>query len=738
MICRFLRNIIISVTVAAGLTACVQEGGISANPALDTNKGGINGHKTAYSHSSYHSYGRSNSSAAGVVLNTSIADPPASYEQMAGTGGSIWDRLRADFQLPNAANRPEVQAQINWLAHNQGYLDRTIRRAAPYMYLIFQETQSRNLPAELVLLPIMESAYNPFIRSSRGAVGLWQLMSGTANGFGVKQDFWYDGRRDVYASTNAALDYLTYLQSYFGGDWLLAIAAYDAGEGRLQSAVHHNAERGLSTDFWSLSLPAETQAYVPRLLALAAIIQNPGKYNLTLPPITDQPYLQQVDLGAPINLSQAAEMAGMSLAELKALNPGYSRTSTGPNGPYRLLLPIDRIPMFKERLASMPALTKTTWGRYKVQHGDTLSSIADHFDTSVAQLRSANHLKGNHVPVGRVIMIPVGTEQVTPHIYDLATGQKTPLTADNVVDQAANVAASQTPEVSNVSTATTSTAAPSAGIATQQTSAVATTQQSTTANNTATAGNDEATDTAAAAAAAEQRAAEVSAKTYHTIKRGETLSMIARHYGVTVSDIQRWNNLKANKVLKLGTRLIIYRASDETATATHKDDSSNRKQASAVTTRAVNSFNTYTVRSGDTLLKIARERGISAEALQKLNHLKSSALREGQVLKVPAAETAATVDADDKNTKITATANKSKMRVAHRSESAASKTERTINNETHKTEPKIVRYTVHAGDNLIKIANRYDVKVASLLKWNHLAENSVVKPGQKLVIYTEG
>lgn len=682
MICRLLKNIIIAVMVTVGLTACIQDGGMSSDPALGASGSAINGGKFGYSHTNYHDNNGRNSSS-GVILNPSIIEPPASYSQLMGTGGSLWDRLRTNFQLPPATNRPQVQAQINWYMHNQNYLDHIIRRAAPYMYLIFQETQSRNLPAELVLLPIMESAYNPFIRSSRGAVGLWQLMSGTASGFGVKQDFWYDGRRDVYASTNAALDYLTYLQSYFGGDWLLAIAAYDAGEGRLQSAVHHNAERGLSTDFWSLSLPVETQAYVPRLLALAAIIQNPGKYNIALPPITDQPYLQQVDLGAPINLTQAADMAGMSLAELKALNPGYSRTSTGPNGPYRLLLPIDRIPMFKERLAAMPALTKTTWGRYKIQRGDTLNSIADRFDSSVAELRNVNHLKGNHVPVGRVIMIPMGREQVTPHIYDLATGQKTPLTAENVVDQAANVAASQAPVTTAVTENTTAVAA-------------ATTP---TSNNTVaqSAVSDETIDEAATTTAEQSTTTRNSeTKLYHVIKHGETLSTIARHYDVTVNDLTRWNKLKSGKVLKPGSRLIIYRAAAGNNESAQEEHSALHRSAPAESANN-SALNSYTVRSGDTLMKIAREQGVSIEELKRINRLKSNALRNGQMLRVPHA----------------------------------------ADNELH-SEAKVIRYTVHAGDNLIKIANHYNVKVASLRKWNHLAEGAVVKPGQKLVIYTEG
>ncbi len=235
----------------------------------------------------------------------------------------LWDDLRSGFELQHYENSPQVQAQIVWFMHNQGYLNRTTLRAAPYMYYIYQQVKERHLPAELVLLPVLESAYNPFASSNRGAAGLWQLERGTASAFGVKQDWWYDGRRDVLASTNAALDYLTYLQNFFGSNWYLALAAYDSGEGTVQEAMRRNIRSGYNTDFWSLSLPMETQSYVPRLLALAAIIENPQKYSIYLPSISDAPYLGQVDIGGQIDLNKAASLAGISLSELIQLNPGY-------------------------------------------------------------------------------------------------------------------------------------------------------------------------------------------------------------------------------------------------------------------------------------------------------------------------------------------------------------------------------------------------------------------------------
>ena len=662
MICRLLRNIILTVSLAVGLTACTQ--GFFLNPANSVTAPNASANGTDKSRMT-RSFNRRGAGATNQNPDGG-ANPLLTLGPTIETG-NLWDSLRANFRLPTATNRPEVQAQINWLMRNQGYLDRTVRRAAPYMHLIFMESQSRNLPAELVLLPIMESAYNPFIRSNRGAVGLWQLMSATASSYGVKQDFWYDGRRDVYASTNAALDYLTYLQSYFGGDWLLAIAAYDAGEGRLQNAVRRNAAQGKSTLFWDLSLPLETRAYVPRLLALAAVIENPSKYHITLPVINDQPYLQQVDLGAPINLSQAAQMAGLSLLELKQLNPGYSRSTTSPNGPYRLLLPIDRIPLFKQRLAASPSLTKITWGRYKIQRGDTLASIADRYNTTVSELRQVNHLKGHATPIGKVIMIPTGSQTVTPEFEDLATGQKTKLTMDNVVDQAATTAENNAPTATAAATtasastsnvvANMSSQTPIAQVATVTAAPIEATQAAAVDDQVDT--DDDDTDTTPAYTP-------VSAQTKQTyiVKHGDTLASIARRFGVKVSDIQRWNKLKANVPLKLGAKLIIY-----SKTAPTRD-----------------------VSSPHHIQKATNNTGLT----------KATSNKPAPVIKV---------------------ASSTKAVVATKPASQSSS--------------KVVRYVVKPGDTLNKIANHYNVKVASLQKWNNLASNSVVKPGQKLVIYTQ-
>jgi len=266
---------------------------------------------------------------------------------------TLWGPIQAHLQLTATDEKqPAVQEQIHWFAKNPAYLNDAVSRAVPYIHYVYTQVVKRNLPAELVLLPIIESAYNPSAtNASSGAAGLWQLMSSTARGYGVHQDRAFDGRHDLYSSTNAALNYLTYLKSFFGGDWLLAIAAYDTGEGNVQNAIRHNAQHDRNTHFWALPLVLETRCYIPRLLALAAIVRNPEKYGITLPAISAKPYLAVVDVGSKkMSLRYVAKLAGVNLAKLKQLNPGIKNISA-PLTQSQFALPIDRVALYQKQLA---------------------------------------------------------------------------------------------------------------------------------------------------------------------------------------------------------------------------------------------------------------------------------------------------------------------------------------------------------------------------------------------------
>ena len=229
---------------------------------------------------------------------------------------SIWPRVRAGFQLSSDVNQPSLQKHVSWFARHPEYIQRVMSRADPFLYYILEEAEKRNLPTELVLLPIVESAYQPFAYSHGRAAGIWQFIPSTGKLYGLKQNWWYDGRRDIYASTQAALNYLENLNKLFKGDWMLALAAYNSGSGTVQRAVKRNRKLKRATDFWHLKLPKETRAYVPKLLALKEIITNPEKYSVSLRCISDAPGFKQVKTTAQIDLALAAELAEIDLETL--------------------------------------------------------------------------------------------------------------------------------------------------------------------------------------------------------------------------------------------------------------------------------------------------------------------------------------------------------------------------------------------------------------------------------------
>jgi membrane-bound lytic murein transglycosylase D len=347
----------------------------------------------------------------------------------------LWDELRHEFVLPHYESNPLVQEQIQWFMSHQDFLQSSASRAIPYLYYIMQQVHKRHLPAEVALLPIFESAYDPYAYSTAGAAGIWQMMPGTASGYGIKQNWWYDGRRDVIVSTKAALNHLSYLANFFQSNWLLAIAAYDTGQGNVLSAINKNIRDGYSTSYWYLPLAHETRIYVPRLLALATIIAHPEKYPVYFPPVRNAPYLAQVDVGTQIDLKQAATLAGMSLHKLMQLNPGYNRMITDPNGPYKLVVPIENVEQFTENMALQPTYQRTIhWQHYKVRAGDTLLALAKRFRSSAASLKKLNRLTGNHLRPGTNLVLPRYIAVTTQVVQrpTIATGYQNTVVADSI------------------------------------------------------------------------------------------------------------------------------------------------------------------------------------------------------------------------------------------------------------------------------------------------------------------
>lgn len=338
----------------------------------------------------------------GVIVLVFLCGYGMSY---ATPTGNAWDVLRQQFRLNHDVTQPEVQQQLHWLTAHPSYLHK-LAQSEPYLYHILTEVKKRNLPGEIVLIPMIESAYDPFAYSGVGAAGLWQLMPGTGTDLGLKQDWWADARRSIRPSTDAALSYLLYLNRFFHGNWILAFAAYDYGEGNMARIIKQSQQRGQSVNFWTLAVPRETKAYVPRLLALAEIIQHPDRYHVQLPPIPWVPYFEEVNIGSQIDLNHAAKLAGITYQTLLKLNPGYNHWATAPYRPYKLLIPADRVQTFSRNLANLPEDQRVSWTRHQVSAGDNLTIIAQRYHTTVNLIKELNQLKSNAVKKGAIVLIP--------------------------------------------------------------------------------------------------------------------------------------------------------------------------------------------------------------------------------------------------------------------------------------------------------------------------------------------
>ncbi len=329
---------------------------------------------------------------------------------------TLWSRIRQGFLLdPALIDNPRIDQQRLAFLNQTRYFEVSGERAQRYLHYVVEQLETRELPQELALLPFVESSYNPMAYSSAHAAGLWQFIPSTGRQFSLRQDWWYDGRRDVVASTQAAMDYLTQLNERFDGDWLLALAAYNCGEGCVGRAIQRNQALNLPTDYWNLQLPRETMNYVPKLLALAQIIDSPTQHGAALPELPDEPYFAEITIEHQLELSKAAELADISTDELLRLNPAFKQRITAPQGTYQMLVPVDRAEQFSAALAALPEDQRVNYQRYQVRSGDTLSQIARRYQVSVGALREVNSINGNLIRVGQTLMLPrLGDSEPAP------------------------------------------------------------------------------------------------------------------------------------------------------------------------------------------------------------------------------------------------------------------------------------------------------------------------------------
>lgn len=337
--------------------------------------------------------------------NIIVETPQSELPKAIKSTNDLWQYIAQNLNTL-AIDKQQIQSQIDWYAKHPNYMKRISQRAKFFLYYIVQELEANNMPLELALLPIVESSFDPFAYSHGSAAGMWQFIPGTGKRFGMQQTWWYDGRRDIIASTQGAIDYLQYLHTFFDGNWEHALAAYNSGEGRVRNAIRKNKRSGKATDFWSLKLPKETQGYVPKLMALVVLLREAETYQMVWPHIPNQPMIDVVEIDGQVDLAKAAELAGLSVNELHALNPGFNRWATDPKGPHRLVLPIDRTEQFTREFAALSESDKVQWVRHKVQPGESLGVLAQKYATTVHVIKDINSLKSNVIIAGKHLLVP--------------------------------------------------------------------------------------------------------------------------------------------------------------------------------------------------------------------------------------------------------------------------------------------------------------------------------------------
>ncbi len=447
---------------------------------------------------------------------------------------SVWEHMRAGYGLPETSNSA-VDAQIRFYTRNKNYFYKVTQQSEPYLHYVVSEMHAHKMPLELALLPFIESSYNPTAASASN-MGMWQFGAATGRNFGLKQNRWYDGRKDVVASTDAAIRLLKKLYADFDNDWLLAVAAYNAGEGTIQQAINKNRRAGKPTDFWSLPLNKITQGYIPQLLALSKIVANPNIFDFKLYPIPDVPYFVKVNIDSQINLADAAQNSAIDASLLKKLNAGFHGWLTDPTEPRNVLVPVDSAANFRLQLDSLPKIANTKWQEHVVKKGDNIDTIAKKYSASAEKIKTINNLKSNNLTLGQRLQIPLSA---------------------------------------NANTATASQA---------ETNTVDATAASETAKNN-----------------------------IYIVKSGENLWSIAKAQNTTVNVLAQLNGLNAKSGLKPGQKLIV---SGKTM-----DDVNLQKKSS------------YTIKSGDTLGKIAAQYDVSVKQIMEWNKIKDeTSIRPNQEL----------------------------------------------------------------------------------------------------------
>lgn len=318
----------------------------------------------------------------------------------------LWQLTRAKLAFNQDYKQSRVLKEIKYFNRYPLHMTKVSEQAAPYYHYVLQEVLKRDLPSEVALLPVIESLYDPSAYSYGKASGIWQFIPSTATYLGLDINQWYDGRRDIISSTQTALDYLEQLNKRFDGDWMLTFAAYNGGGGTVSKAIRKNKKKGLATDYWSLKLPKETTHYVPRLLAIAALVENPTKYKIELPSIPNTPYFKVVKTQGQVHLANVAKLANVHKKTIEKLNPGFNRTVTGPAGPHRILVPVENAARLTLALKSIDRTQSISHKSYTIKAGDSLGLIAQRFGITTSTLKQTNSLTSSKIRIGKTLLIP--------------------------------------------------------------------------------------------------------------------------------------------------------------------------------------------------------------------------------------------------------------------------------------------------------------------------------------------
>lgn len=661
-------------------------------------------------------------------LNSALLDQAKA--QTFGSG-SLWASLRKDFRI-NEVNTELVRRHENKFAANSAYFDRTISRSKPYMYHIANEVKKRNMPAEIALLPFIESAFVTKAKSHVGASGLWQFMPATGRHFGLEKTPLYDGRHDIYAATDAALNYLQYLHGMFG-DWSLALAAYNWGEGNVGRAVNRARAQGLEPTYENLRMPNETRNYVPKLLAVRNIVANPQTFGMNISEISNQPYFKSISIDKPIDNSTIARFANISESELLALNPGFNAPVFIPKNNRRLLLPVAAVSTFEKNYRNANPDTLMSWDIYTSLGNKKLNAIANDTGMSVAELKRLNGLSGSAVSEGRSILVAKNSasqsqdiinfidKDNTPDTYQSNMPAMSPIIASNAVEPVkvaqntvTNIVAPVVPQSSKpVDFIARSKAENVNSVAVTETKA-----QPQVANvevaAPVTAMTHATTETVAKNVAEAPKSAIPADLTAPTVASSNNVALTAEAETVAAAPAQEeHDDLMA---------LVQSRPVEESAATVAEATPENKQVQTVVTTesartariaanmakqqRRINArlarvsgqqntqtaalaAGTHRVADGDTLFNISKRYNLSVADLIIANNIKGNNIKKGQILRVTAAPA-----------------------------------------KVRSNPVQNVSYTVRKGDTLNTIASRFNVDINDIRRWNR--NTRTVSPGQRL------